>query len=162
MDFAADFAALLCLGATPHLLRGAELTVPTLAGKKKPDNSAADATVAKVYQVFRNWSLDRRRVNEWRMLVHGGAQNEKGAAPSSYDSAMTTPRDAGWHAGPDAGEPVLRELGWVPLLRGWLDMAADRHRSAVDATVPATGRSNQELSRALAFLLDMPDPVAVH
>jgi len=163
MDYAADFAALLCLGATPHLLKSTDLTVPTLAGKKKPDNTAADPAVAKVYQVFRNWSLDRRRVNEWRTIVHGGAQSEKGAVPATYDSAMPTPKDPGWHPGPDAGEPVLRDLGWVPLLRSWLTVAGNKTKNAADATAPlGGGHSNQELSRALAFLLDMPDPVAVH
>ena len=55
-----------------------------------------DSAVAepdKVYQVFRNWNLDRRRVNEWRMLVAGGAVSEKDGHPEKWDPAMLKPPD---------------------------------------------------------------------
>ncbi|HWK89326.1 MAG TPA: hypothetical protein VNP72_05000, partial [Longimicrobium sp.] len=175
MDQAADFAALLCLGMTPHLLDREQLTVPRLAGKKKPDGTAADPAVARVYQVFRNWSLDRRRVNEWRMIVAGGAVSEKSGHPDGYDPALKQPRPpaaAGdpdrWVPQPGLGEATLLQQGWVPLLRQWTARVARPHGpantfdSAVDPAAPAAGvPSNQALSQALAYLLDMPDPVVV-
>ena len=68
MSYAADVAAFLCMG-------GANLMDPP-------------APPAPVYQVFRNWSLDRRRINEWKMLVAGGAISEKPNGPATYDAAM--------------------------------------------------------------------------
>ncbi len=173
MDYAADVAAMLCLGATPHLLSTAELTVPSLAGKNDAGGHAVDQKIKKVYQVFRNWNLDRRRVNEWRMLVAGGATSEKGEAADGYDSAMTQPRDPGWALGAPQGEPVALARGWARVFREWLTMAGKGTRGAAghpteDATNPAGNGagpgapSNLELSRAIAFLFDMPDPVAVH
>lgn len=165
MDYAADFAALLCLGATPHLLDRAELAVPDLSGKKGPGDAAVSDTVGPVHQVFRNWSLDRRRVNEWRMLVAGGAVTEKGGDPRAYDPAMTAPPPASWTPDPGYEEGTLLAQGWVPLLRRWIDMAA---RPDQDASSPlqhgagADQPSNRDLSRAMAYLLDMPDPVAIH
>lgn len=162
MDLAADLGALLCLGATAHLVDEGDLTVPALVGKQDPGGAAIDAKLGKVAQVFRNWSLDRRRVNEWRMLVTGGAVSEKGDAPDGYDAAMPAPRDPAWRNLVPEGEPVLRRLGFVPLLRGWLDAVGGRNANAVDPTVPAgDGTSNRDLSRALAHLFDMPDPVVV-
>src|SRR5258707_7171361 len=75
MGYAADMAALLCMGAVKHLE----------AGVVKDED--------KVYQVFRNWSLDRRRVNEWRMLVSGGAVSEKAGHPDKWDPTMLKPPD---------------------------------------------------------------------
>ncbi|HEU0015297.1 MAG TPA: hypothetical protein VFQ45_16535, partial [Longimicrobium sp.] len=175
MDQAADFAALLCLGMTPHLLDREQLTVPRLAGKQKLDGTPADASVARVYQVFRNWSLDRRRVNEWRMIVAGGAVSEKSGHADGYDAAMKQPRPpaaAGdpdrWVPQPGLNETTLLQQGWVPLLRQWTARvarpqgAAGSFASAVDPAAPAAGvPSNRDLSQALAFLLDMPDPVVV-
>ena len=115
--------------------------------------------------MFRNWSLDRRRVNEWRMLVGGGAVTEKGGVAETYDPAMTRPRDPGWQPGPTVGEPITRSQSWAGLLRQWSAMASDPAQSGVDAT-PRPGApgspTNRDLSQAMAFLLDMPDPVAVH
>lgn len=162
MDLAGDLGALLCLGATPHLLASDERDVGSLAGATA-GGAAVGRTVAPVYQVFRNWSLDRRRENEWRMLVAGGAFDEKGGDPTSYDGLLTQPRPGTWTApGADlaTGDATARALGWVPLLRDWLRVAADGTKNPVDATVPvgSTTPSNQALSRAMAFLLDMPDP----
>jgi hypothetical protein len=165
MDYAADIAAVLCLGATPHLLSSGDLRVPTLAGKKDPGGHAIDQTVGKVYQVFRNWSLDRRRINEWRMLVAGRALSEKFEAADSYDSAMTQPRDANWKAQVVAGERFALDRGWARVLREWLTMAGKTAENAVNATGHGAGPAaptNQQLSQALAFLFDLPDPVVVH
>ncbi len=181
MDLAADLAALLCLGGASHMLGGATTvspperiatTVGSLAGRQlvQPDGSAvaADPALAKVHQVFRNWNLDRRRVNEWRMLLAGGAVSEKGGAPDRADSLMLRPLDPeGWRAplssaGIDAvaeGEATARTLGWVPLLRAWLDLA---RRPGADPLSPEpldpNLPGNRALSRGIAFLLDLPDP----
>jgi hypothetical protein len=165
MDYAADIAAVLCLGATPHLLSSGDLRVPTLAGKQDPGGHAVDQSVGKIYQVFRNWSLDRRRLNEWRMLVGGHALSEKFEAADSYDSAMTQPRDPAWKTQVAAGERFALDRGWAPALREWLTMAGKNDQNAVDAAGHGAGPSaptNQQLSQALAFLFDLPNPVVVH
>ncbi|MET0396010.1 MAG: zinc dependent phospholipase C family protein [Longimicrobiaceae bacterium] len=165
MDYAADFSALLCMGATSHLLDRAELAVPDLAGKKGPGDGPVAETVEPVHQVFRNWSLDRRRVNEWRMLVAGGAVTEKRGDPRAYDSAMTTPPPAPGVPDPNYEERTILSQGWVPLMRRWIAMA---EQPAQDASSPIQNGagpgqpSNRDLSRAMAYLLDMPDPVAIH
>jgi hypothetical protein len=165
MDYAADVAAMLCLGATPHLLSTAELKVTSLAGKSDPGGNAVDQNIRKVYQVFRNWSLDRRRVNEWRMLVAGGALSEKGESADGYDSAMTQPRDPAWTPQVAQGEATASARGWARVFRDWLTMAG---KGGEDATNPAGNGagpgapSNLDLSRAIAFLFDTPSPVAVH
>jgi hypothetical protein len=148
MGYAADFAALLCMGAVTHL-----------------DTSFAEAD--RIYQVFRNWSLDRRRVNEWRMLVAGGAVSEKGGHPDQWDPTMFKPPDpAAWRS-PMTGAPAVLEVaeqsalknGWVPLLRGWLDVARTPGLSAVapDRLRPGVPTSI-ELSRGLAYILDLAEP----
>jgi len=118
MDLAADLAALLALGTTSHMLTAGERAVPS-AGTLDP-----------LRQVFRNWNLDRRRVNEWRMLVMGGAVNEKGAHPEGPDPLMPTGTPADWTAplhGSGAaafgeGERTAREYGWIPSFRSWLEV----------------------------------------
>jgi hypothetical protein len=146
MGYAADFAALLCMGAVTHL-----------------DSAVAEPD--KVYQVFRNWSLDRRRVNEWRMLVAGGAVSEKDGHPEKWDSAMLKPPDpAAWTTRMPAnqaavGEGAALSLGWVPMLRAWLDVA---HTPDASAMTPGSlypgAPSSLALSRGLAYVLDLPEP----
>jgi len=162
MDFAADFAALLCMGMSPHLLPGTERKVPALHGRTLQGGGAASEEVGKVYQVFRNWSLDRRRLNEWRMIVAGGAHSEK-ATPRDYDNTMLQPQPSAsdWTAPAEAfanaAEPALNAEGWVPVLRQW--MARVTAGAAMDATPPATGGpTNLALSQALAYLLDLKPP----
>jgi hypothetical protein len=165
MDYAANVAAMLCMGAVPHLLPTSQLAVPTLAGKTPVGGGALEPNVGKVYQVFRNWNLDRRRLNEWRMLVAGGALSEKGEAADSYDSAMTQPRDSDWRLKVPQGEQTARQLGWSDLMKKWLQVAADRRQNAADGTAVGAGigaPNNLALSRGIAFLFDMPDPQAVH
>jgi hypothetical protein len=159
MDYAADLGALLCLGLTPHLMTDDERRVPNLVGKLPAGGGdPINPMVSKVYQVFRNWSLDRRRVNEWRMIVAGGAHSEKSAA-GEYDAALPQPRDPNWNAGAP-GEDTANEVGWVPVLREWLARAAQKS-SVINPVAPVDGVASRELSRALAFLLDLPDPVIV-
>lgn len=155
MNEAADLAVLLCLGATTHLLSDAERR-----DRVAMDHAAAD--VNPVYQVFRNWNLDRRRENEWKMLVLGGAVSEKAGNPADPDFAMGTP-PAGWSSPASAGEPLANKLGWIPLLRGWLDMAG---RPETDSRSGRPFRPdaapNADMSKAMAFLLDMADPGRVN
>jgi zinc dependent phospholipase C len=166
MDFAADFAALLCMGMAPHLLSQEKRTVPSLAGAHAAAGGAAiDPAVAKVYQVFRNWSLDRRRLNEWRMLVAGGARSEK-ATRAEYDASMPDPQppEADWKGDRVVtdGEPTSNAQGWVPVLRQWLARVTTANPAAADATnaaAPGADQlSNLQLSQALAFLLDLKAP----
>lgn len=147
MSLAGDLGALLCLGAMPHL--------------GGPDNE-------RIFQVFRNWSLDRRRVNEWRMLIAGRAWSEK-TGPDRYDAAMPQgahgPADqAAWRApigAAAAGEAESTALaqGWVPAFRKWLDVMRE---PAQDPNAAAAFRpddpTNRALSRAVAWLLDLPEP----
>ena len=61
--------------------------------------SPALADLGPVFQVFRQWNLDERRVNEWRQLVQGGAVSDQPdpahADPDApdRDSAATERRD---------------------------------------------------------------------
>ncbi|HEX7330456.1 MAG TPA: zinc dependent phospholipase C family protein [Pyrinomonadaceae bacterium] len=152
MGFAADFAALLCLGGASHM-----------------DATATPAT--KIHQVFRNWSLDRRRENEWRMLVAGGAISEKGEHPEKFDSLMLRPLDPDAYTSPLAavspavvaeGERITREMGWVPLMRQWLNLIQHPTSDPLAETrLNPDNPTNRALNRGMAFLLDMSDPVAV-
>src|SRR5207248_6134161 len=93
-------------------------------------------TLAPVFQVFRQWNLDERRVNEWRMLVQGGAERDQ-PDPAHADPAMrpnpapgAAPYTSAAQSAPAAPpaptpEAVARALGWVPLWRAWSRMAAD-------------------------------------
>jgi hypothetical protein len=156
MSYAADVSAFLCLG-------GANLMNP--------------AAPTPVYQVFRNWSLDRRRINEWKMLVAGGAFSEKPNGPATYDAAMLhgrfAPADpAAWrHPISDAtaggseaaaieGDATMRKEGWVQLLRKWLELERQPDQNLTDpnARLFPDWPTNQQLSRGLAYLLDLPDP----
>lgn len=132
LDRAADVATLLCLGVTSHLVPDAELAAQ--AGQADPTRN--HAAIGKAQKVLRDWNLNHRRVNEWRMLVEGRAYTE-----------------------PDT-HPVANQLGWAPLLTRWLDMA---HRPDVSSHAPSAFRpgdpSNLALSQALAYLLELPTPV---
>ncbi|HVR98499.1 MAG TPA: hypothetical protein VMW27_17930 [Thermoanaerobaculia bacterium] len=156
MDFASDFAALLMMGGASRMLTTGERAVPR-AG-----------SVPELHQVFRNWCLDRRRVNEWRMLVAGGAIPEKGARPQGKDPLMSKTTPENWtsplftdpdHGPFDEGERIAHSLGWVPLLRKWLDVARRPDADVLAATrLNENDPTNHELSRGMAYLLDMPDP----
>lgn len=161
MSYAADLSAILCLGATTHLTQ-------------VRDNQ--NNNVEKVYQVFRNWNLDRRRVNEWRTLVAGNAFSEKGADRAGYDDQMLRhqgPADpASWREallGPiatptqtafDRGEATARQLGWVRMMREWMDVAGSPGQNPLDDTTAMRpgNPTNQSLGRAMAWLFDLSDP----
>jgi hypothetical protein len=157
MDRAADLAALLCMGAVPHLVPSGERTVASLNGKTKVAGGAASASLGKTAQVFRNWNLDRRRENEWRMLVEGGAYSDKGTDPSRYDETLIQPKDPDTGAGFPAGEAFANGAGWIPMLRQWT-AKAQAGAFGLDTTAVPNGLTNQQLSQGMAFLFDMPDP----
>ena len=155
---AADLAVLLHLGAAPWL-EGVDAA--------NPPGVAALPALGKAYEVFRHWNLDHRRVNEWRMLVAGGAESEKGGRAAQTDPGMLAGRLVDSPAAP-AGAPVADAMGWVPLWRAWLRVAGDL-TADIDApvTMPytptvvrASGASftptNADLTAGVRYLLDLP------
>ena len=151
MNEAADLGALLCMGAMSHLLSDSE---------RDKSKFGAQSSLNKSYQVFRNWNLDRRRVNEWRMLVQGAAVDEKGGAPDGADFAMGAV-PSGWRSLAPDGDATARQLGWLPLLRGWLEMSELPGNDAADVAPFRPGMpGNAALGRALAFVLDQTPPAA--
>jgi hypothetical protein len=156
MSYASDVGALLCMAGATHM------TDPALG-------------IGKTFQAFRNWDLDRRRVNEWRMLVAGGALSETRGRPESYDPALPRgihgPADpAGWVAPiHDPAHPeivreadsTLRDQGWAELLRKWLELERqpDQNLMTAESLFP-DWPTNRSLSRGLAYLLDQPEPAA--
>jgi hypothetical protein len=149
MDFAADFGALLCLGAASQIMDDG------------PRSTLVGPPLRKAYQVFRNWNLDRRRVNEWRMLVGGGAVSEKHGHPDSLevgvDPVLLRPTER-FDELAAAGERTANMLGWVPLFRRWLDVARRPEVNAASAESLRPGDPPvRELTRALAFLFGLPD-----
>ncbi len=148
MNEAADLAALLCMGLTTHLLDDPARDKAQVGG---------NTSLNRAYQVFRNWNLDHRRVNEWRMLVQGGAVSEKAGHSAASDFAMG-PTPPGWAALAPDGEAVANRYGWVPLLRRWLDMAGRGQADANATTAFRPGEaSNRALSQGMAFVLDQAD-----
>lgn len=153
MERAADLGALLCMGAASHTLTSAERQAVT-AGADEQRRPA----VNPVYQVFRNWNLSQRRVNEWQMLIGGGAVSEKRGTPRDPDPLQPNV-PSGWTALTAAGEDVANQLGWVPLLERWLDVA---RRPGVNSLADEAFRegdpTNKKLSEGIAFLFDLPMP----
>lgn len=151
---AADLALLLCLGASSRLRDVTPAQPDPIApvGQAAPGPAAALPDLGPVDQVFRNWNLDERRVNEWREVVAGSASPElpPGAPPGVPD-----------------GRAIALAMGWVPLWRAWLRMVSD---TLADATAPVTmsyaptvtthdGRTfrptNLELTSGIIHLLDL-------
>ncbi|MDQ2945979.1 MAG: hypothetical protein M3Y27_08570 [Acidobacteriota bacterium] len=151
MDRAADLGILLTMGFTSHLLD---------EGDRTPLATGTAGGLNKAYQVLRNWNLDERRVNEWRMLVVGNAVTEKAGTPAHGDP-MQPDFPSGWSTPAADAEPVTRQLGWIPLLHKWAEVA---RRPGVDSSARNSflpgDPTNRNLSRAMAFLLDLPDPGA--
>ncbi len=155
---AADLALLLCLGASTRLRDVTPAQPQPVAPIGQPPAAVPGAlgTLGPVDQVFRNWNLDERRVNEWREIVTGGAAPE---APRV--GAPPLPGGAN-------GRAIAQAMGWVPLWRAWLrvasDTLADTSATTVAAyTAPITahdGRTfrptNADLTDGIQFLLDLP------
>jgi hypothetical protein len=158
MNDAADLAALLCLGAASRLtIADAPVTPP---GAARP--------VARVSQVFRNWNLDRRRVNEWKMMVSGGAESERrGDYRAAEEAASVDAADANavftdaFVAGRRSAEATVLDKGWLGVFRSWVDMASRARTNTSDTQVFRPGEvSNRDLSRAMAYLIDAAEGVA--
>lgn len=158
MNDAADLATLLCLGAASRLRSSSAPVTP--AGATTP--------LHRVSQVFRNWNLDRRRLNEWRALVGGGAVSERrGDYRATEEAAPTDPFDAGealsdaFIAQRRSAERTVLDRGTLGVFRAWVDMAS---RQRTDTSSPEVFRpgeeSNRDLSRAMAFLIDAAEGVA--
>jgi hypothetical protein len=149
VDLAADLASLLCMGAVPSV-NGAAINVAGVG---------ANPQLPKVYEVFRHWNLDERRINEWKMLVSGGGD---------ADANATRPRPGGNANPAPGGESVANELGWIRLIKAWKAMATDRHADSSSQSrharapffradnTPARQPKNAELTEAMRFLLDLP------
>ena len=149
---AADLSALLCMGAADHM-------------------SVGPVAEERAYQIFRNWSLDRRRINEWRMIVEGGALSDKPGAADTYDEAMPQglhgPMFPGQYRAPVAtadptvlaeAEETARTNGWIKTMRDWL-VAVEEGEDLLATTAIRPGTPpNRALSRALAYMFDAPDP----
>tara|TARA_R110000744_G_scaffold158119_6_gene274083 strand:- start:2410 stop:5088 length:2679 start_codon:yes stop_codon:yes gene_type:complete len=160
MSIAGDFGAILSMSAVTHMV--ADL-------KDSKDNN-----VNKVYQVFKNWNLDRRRLNEWRTIVSGDAINEKGPSHSGYSSEMlgeglrpdnhTSWQEALLNGGSDQaafdqGELTARQLGWTTVLREWMEVSRVTTQDTLATTSLKPGNpSNKALSRAMAYIFELTDP----
>jgi len=155
LNHAADLATLLCLGAASQVLDDGDLQAGQVPGSPN--------SVNRVYQVFRNWNLDRRRENEWKMLIAGGAISEKRGDATALDPALPPLPAAGgpgaWTLRTGRGEAPSNRMGWVPAMRSWLDMARRPSTNTKSKSAFKPGDPpNLDLSRALAYLLDMRDP----
>jgi hypothetical protein len=66
---------------------------------------------------------------------------------------------------PDAiaeGERTTREMGWVPMMRQWIDLVRRPTSDALaDTRLNPSNPTNRALGRGMAFLLDMSDPVRI-
>ena len=147
---AADLALLLALGAASRLRNvNPAASDPNIV----PAPPVVAGPIGKVGQVFRNWNLDHRRVNEWRTIVGGGAARE--AAPPA-DPVLAD------------GARIADAMGWVPLWRAWLrvasDTTADTGAAVVSRDTPAVRAAdgtiirptNAQLTAGIRFLLDLP------
>ncbi|MEP7380595.1 MAG: zinc dependent phospholipase C family protein [Gemmatimonadota bacterium] len=154
---AADLATLLCLGAASRLT--SDGTPVTPAGATTP--------IHRVSQVFRNWNLDRRRLNEWRALVGGGAVSERrGDYRGSEEAAPIDPADAGavvtdaFVAQRQAAERTVLDRGTLGVFRAWVDMASRQRVDTGSTEVFRPGEANnRDLSRAMAYLIDAAEGV---
>jgi hypothetical protein len=159
---AADLTVLLAMAAVPTLNGGSAEVDDGL-----PDLPPDQRQLGEVAEVFRKWNLDERRLNEWRMLVAGGARSEKLGDPESADPLMrirTTP-----HPGADtqAGEEIATAMGWIPMWRAWIRMASDPAAdTGADLAMPystqyeaadgtPTRPTNAELSNGVRYLLEL-------
>jgi hypothetical protein len=150
MDRAADLGAILCMGAVTHLLHPNERQAVTtgLDAERRP-------AVNPVQQVFRNWNLNQRRLNEWHMLVGGGAFSEKRGVARDTDPLLTQVASR-WTALTPAGEDVANRVGWVPLLQRWLEVARRPAQGGPDTQATRPGDlTREQLNQGIAFLLDL-------
>ena len=165
LGLGSELGALLAMGAAPTI---SDTGIPPAAGGHLPTLAGAGEHATEVYQVFRRWNLDDRRVNEWRMLVAGGAASERRAGGTDYHDGLRAHATPASYASPAAaGEDLANRMGWLPLWRAWLKMAADVTADSSATTAQpytpyvtfADGHraqpTNAQLSEAVRFLLDL-------
>jgi hypothetical protein len=153
LELAAELGTILCMGTASRLLTTTERRAVTTGA-----NDAQHPAVNPVQQVFRNWNLSQRRVNEWQMLVGGRAISEKRGRPADADSLQPN-APQGWSAPTPSGERVANQLGWLPLLQRWLDVAKQPGVDSLATDSPSPDQPSPfALSEGLAFLLDLPMP----
>lgn len=155
VGMAADLATLLALGAASRLHPGAD-NFPDAPGPNLP-------LPVRVSRVFRQWNLDERRINEWRMLICGGAQAEPTDAELPRIGAAAAPP-----AVMAGTETLANAIGWVPAFRAWQRIATDpvedcmSDRPAPYNPIVRVGAgldvqpSNQQLTEVMRYLLDLP------
>jgi len=161
LGLAGDLAAMLCAGAAPVL---GPVTANT-AGLPP----IADPVPPAVYQVFRQWNLDERRLNEWREIVTGGAAPDTADAAGHHAGLRPHPNPATYNnVAAAAGADLVADMGWIPTWRAWLRMATDITTDSAAATAepytPQVQRrdgttaapTNQQLTDAMRFLFDLP------
>ena len=152
MNDAADLGALLCISAASRFIDSPGLL----------QADGATAPFHRVSQVFRNWNLDRRRMNEWMMMVGGSAASERrGDFRATDEAAPVDAADVGetfsdaFIATRQNGERTARELGWLGTFRSWMEVASHPGTDITQDVVFHPGNpSNRDLSRAVAYLLD--------
>ncbi len=158
MNDSADLAALLCLAATSRM--APNNAPPTPEGATKP--------IHRVSQVFRNWNLDRRRVDEWKTIVSGSATSERRGdfGTAAEESVSIDAADSGEQFTDTfvdqrrAADAVVRDLGWLGVFRKWVDMAGRARTDTTSDEVFRPGNpSNRDLSRAMAYLIDASEGV---
>ena len=168
VGLAADLAALLCLGAASRF-HGDPLTFARPGG-------APPGNLAVVSQVFRQWNLDERRLNEWQMLVGGQAFREK-PAPTAVppDETVAAAGDDAMLPNAQVSPPIRAgtsaladTLGWLPAFRAWARVAGDIEQDpTADVAAPysphiqsGTGNrtqpTNRNLTEIVRYLLDLP------
>ncbi|MEM9556630.1 MAG: zinc dependent phospholipase C family protein [Acidobacteriota bacterium] len=153
---AGDLAALMMLGGASHLV---SQTVSQTAASAVQGGSQGQGVRAS-YEVLRNWSLDRRRVDEWRELVLGDPEVDPAdvATPDPLFDAVRLARPAG-AAAPLAGEALgegwatARRRGWTGLLRAY-----QKAIETADDGAGADADTLRALRRGMAYLFDLPDP----
>jgi hypothetical protein len=159
---AADLTLLLAMASVPTLNGGTASVDDGL-----PDLPPEQKDLGEVAEVFRKWNLDDRRLNEWRMLVAGGAKSEKLGDAETADPLMRE-RSAP-HRGDEtvAGEELATAMGWIPMWRAWIRMASDPGAdTGADIAMPYSTQyeepdgtirrpTNAELSTGVRYLLEL-------
>jgi hypothetical protein len=158
---AADLAALLMTAAAPSV---GDVTV----ADNKP--ALTQPRVREAVQVFRRWNLNERRLDEWQSLVtgHGGTAPSADPVRNGNNTLVREPpTQLAPYAPQSKGRDVAEAMGWLPLWRAWLNVAADKNAlaggEAIHAKTPLvtfpTGAprkpKNRELTEGISFLLDM-------
>ncbi len=165
MRDAADLASLLLIAGAPTLgdVRVSDARAPELPAPE----------VGEVMQVFRRWNLDERRLDEWRSLMTGHGATAAPADPmnGTANRMLRTQPSSYTPQNLPAGREIAEAMGWLPLWRAWLRVAAltaatpaanvGSNSTAGNPTVTFPGGGpprrprNIELTEGVRFLLDL-------